>query len=87
MIRHPNFNGMQMNQVTRLYTPARFVRSVDVTYNGGLVFHLDSDISLSTDPVIGFGFVPDAKGTMVVTAKDSSGATFTHSFALPSAAA
>ncbi len=87
MIRHPNFNGMQMNQVTRLYTPARFIRSVDVTYNSGLVFHLDSDISLSTDPVIGFGFVPEAKGKMLVTVRDSSKATFRHSFDLPPAAA
>ncbi len=26
MVRHPNFTGMQMDQVTRDYTPARFVR-------------------------------------------------------------
>ena len=25
MIRHPNFSGMQMNQVTRDYTPARYI--------------------------------------------------------------
>ena len=31
MIRHPNFNGMQMNQITRFYTPARFIRSIDAT--------------------------------------------------------
>ena len=31
MIRHPNFNGMQMDQVTRMYTPAMFIRTVDVT--------------------------------------------------------
>ena len=87
MIRHPNFNGMQMNQLTRLYTPARYIKTVDVTYNGGLVFHLDADISLSSDPAITFGFVPAARGTMVVAAKDSSGVTFDHSFDLPPARA
>jgi sulfur-oxidizing protein SoxY len=85
MVRHPNFNGMQMDQVTRNYTPARFIQSVDVAYNGGQVFHLDSDISLSTDPVITFGFVPGEKGTLTVTVKDSRNATWEHSFELPPA--
>jgi sulfur-oxidizing protein SoxY len=83
MIRHPNFNGMQMNQVTRYFTPARFIRTIDATYDGGQVFHLDADISLSTDPVITFGFVPHSKGQMKVVARDSSNATFDHSFDVP----
>lgn len=85
MIRHPNFNGMQMNQLTRLYTPARFIRSVDATFQGVSVFHLDSDISLSTDPVITFGFVPQQKGQMRVVAHDSSNATFDRTFDVPEA--
>ncbi len=86
MIRHPNFNGMQMNQITRFYTPARFIRTVDATYDGGQVFHLDADISLATDPVITFGFVPREKGQMKVVAQDSSNVTFDHSFDVPSTA-
>lgn len=85
MIRHPNFNGMQMNQVTRMYTPARFIRSIDATYDGGQVFHMDADISLATDPVITFGFVPHEKGQMKVVAQDSSNAKFDHSFDVPGA--
>jgi len=50
---------------------------------GGQVFHLDADISLSTDPVITFGFVPHSKGQMKVVARDSSNATFDHSFDVP----
>jgi sulfur-oxidizing protein SoxY len=83
MIRHPNFNGMQMNQITRLFTPARFIRTIDATYDGAAVFHLDSDISLSTDPVITFGFVPDRKGTMQLVVRDSDNALFNHSFDVP----
>jgi sulfur-oxidizing protein SoxY len=85
MIRHPNFNGMQMNQITRFYTPARFIRTIDATYEGDSVFHLDSDISLSTDPVITFGFVPQQKGQMKIVAHDSANATFDHSFDVPGA--
>jgi len=87
MVRHPNFNGMQMNQITRFYTPPRFIRTIDATYEGGSIFHLDSDISMSTDPVITFGFVPKAKGQLKVVVKDSKDATFDHSFDIPGSGA
>ena len=83
MVRHPNFNGMQMNQITRYYTPPHFIRTIDASYEGGSIFHLDSDISMSTDPVITFGFVPQAKGQLKVVVRDSKDATFDHSFAVP----
>jgi sulfur-oxidizing protein SoxY len=85
MIRHPNFNGMQMDQLTRYYTPAHFIRTIDVTYGGGIVLHVDSDISLSTDPVITFGFVPRAKGELKVAVRDSKNESFEHSFTVPAA--
>ena len=87
MVRHPNFSGMQMNQITRYYTPPRFIRTIDATYEGGSIFHLDSDISMSTDPVITFGFVPQAKGQLKVVVRDSKDATFDHSFEVPQATA
>jgi sulfur-oxidizing protein SoxY len=83
MIRHPNFNGMQMDLSTRGYTPARFIRTIDASFDGASVFHLDSDISLSTDPVITFGFVPEQKGTMSLVVRDSANASFNHSFDVP----
>ena len=83
MLRHPNFNGMQMDQITRHYTPARFIQSIDVAFNGGKVFHLDSDISLSTDPVIGFAFVPDEPGSLTVAVKDSANASWERRFPMP----
>lgn len=83
MIRHPNFNGMQMDQATRVFTPPRFIRTIDASYDGAAVFHLDSDISLSTDPVITFGFVPDKQGTMKLVVRDSDNALFNHSFDVP----
>jgi sulfur-oxidizing protein SoxY len=84
MIRHPNFNGMQMDQITRMYTPAMFIRTIDVTYNGAQVMHLDSDISLSSNPVISFGFVPPQKGQLQVLVRDTKDATFGQSFDVPS---
>jgi sulfur-oxidizing protein SoxY len=87
LIRHPNFNGMQMNQITRVYTPARFIRTLDVSYGGAQVLHAESDISMSTDPAITFGFVPKAKGTLEVKAVDSEDAHFEESFDVPAPAA
>ncbi len=83
MVRHPNFNGMQMNQITRYYTPPRFIRTIDATYEGASIFHLDSDISMSTDPVITFGFMPKAAGQMKIVVRDSKDATFDHTFDIP----
>jgi sulfur-oxidizing protein SoxY len=83
MVRHPNFNGMQMNPISRYYTPPRFIRTIDATYEGNSIFHLDSDISMSTDPVITFGFVPKAKGQMKIVVRDSKDVTFDHTFDIP----
>lgn len=83
LIRHPNFNGMQMNQLTRLYTPARFINALDVTYGDIPVFHLDTDISMSTNPAITFRFFASGPGALKVVARDSSNAVFTRVFAIP----
>ena len=40
MIRHPNYSGMQMNQLTGLYIPAKFVREMEVRRGGDLVFKM-----------------------------------------------
>jgi sulfur-oxidizing protein SoxY len=60
LISHPNNSGMQMDQLTRNYVPADFVRQTKVTYNGELVLALESDISISEDPSLTFSFVPGA---------------------------
>ena len=41
MIRHPNYTGMQMDQLTREYTPAKFVQEIEVKRGGELVFRMD----------------------------------------------
>ena len=86
MVRHPNFNGMQMNQITRMYTAARFIKTTDVTYDGANVLRLDSDISMSSDPVVTFGFVPHGPGQLKVVVQDSEDKTFSGSFDVPGSA-
>ncbi len=76
MIRHPNYSGMQMNQLTGLYIPAKFVDEMTVKRDGELVFGLEAGISLSEDPNIRFTYAPGKDDAITVEAKDNTGATF-----------
>lgn len=79
-ISHPNITGMQMDQLTRMYVPARFVRDVKVSFNGELVFAAETDISVSENPNFRFYFVPDREGDLTAEVVDSEGMKFTHSY-------
>ncbi|GJE56363.1 MULTISPECIES: quinoprotein dehydrogenase-associated SoxYZ-like carrier [Methylobacterium] len=83
MIRHPNFSGMQMNQVTRDYTPARFIQTIAVSYGDRSVFTMDGDISIASNPVINFAYIPEGKGPIKVVASDNQGGRWEHSFPAP----
>jgi sulfur-oxidizing protein SoxY len=83
MIKHPNNSGLQFDQISRHYIPADYIRTIQVTYNGDEVFTVDTDISISEDPSIRFGFSPEKSGVLEVHVKDSKGRTFTHSASLP----
>lgn len=77
MIRHPNYSGMQMNQLTGLYIPAKFVREMEVRRGADLVFKMEGGISLSEDPAIRFSYDPVANAPLEVMAKDTDGNVFT----------
>ncbi len=80
MLRHPNFNGMQMNQLTRLYTPARYIDKVTVRDGDTKVFDMDSGISLAANPVLSFGLVPRSSGSLTVEVSDSSNTLWRRDF-------
>jgi sulfur-oxidizing protein SoxY len=84
LISHPNYNGMQMDQVTRNYTPARYIQDIKVTRGDALVFDFESDISLSEDPAITFGLADKTQHTpLSVEVLDSSKAVFKQNFDIP----
>lgn len=83
LIKHPNSSGLQFDQISRFFIPADFVRTIQVTYNGEEVFTAETDISISEDPSIHFGFLPEKPGVLEVHVKDSKGRTFSHSVDLP----
>ena len=82
MIRHPNFSGLAMDQVTRLYTPPHFVRHLDVAYNGKRILSAETDISISENPNFRFYFVPKQEGTLTVEAIDSQDLSYKTSLAV-----
>jgi len=71
MIRHPNNSGLQMDQLTRLYTPAFFVRDVSVWQGDKLLMKMDAGISLSEDPNIRFTYRPTGAATLRAEAIDT----------------
>ncbi len=81
LISHPNNNGMQVDQLSHNFIPARYIQDVKVTSGGQTVFTLDADISLSEDPAITFEFKP--AGPVAVEVVDSTQAAFRQVFDVP----
>ena len=61
MVSHPNFSGMQMDQITRLYVPPLFVRKIQVKQGKKILLTADLDFAISENPNIRFYFVPNNK--------------------------
>jgi len=72
MISHPNDSGMVMDQLTRQFTPRRFVRTVNVAYAGESVLSADLDFSISENPNLRFYFVPRGPGQLTVEVVDTN---------------
>lgn len=75
MIRHPNNSGLAMDQLTHLYDPPYYVRSVRVTRAGELVLAADVDFSISENPAFRFRVRPGA-GELQATVVDSNDQTY-----------
>lgn len=85
LISHPNYTGLQYDQINYRFIPADYVKTIAVRYNGVPVLDIESDISLSEDPSIHFSLVPEKTGTLEVTAEDSTGRVFKESWPIRAA--
>ena len=77
MISHPNSSGLAMDQVTRLFTPAHFVRQIRITYGAQMVMSADVDFSISENPNFRFYFLPRGDGELRAEVVDSNDLRFT----------
>ena len=74
-ISHPNASGLVLDQLTRLYEPAYYVRKLTVRYAGRPVLTADIDFSISENPNFRFWFLPSGDGELraeVVDTRDLS---------------
>lgn len=75
-IRHPQYSGLQLNQATGYYIPAKFLRVIEVARGAERIFRMEGGISLSEDPNIRFTYAGGSDETLVVTAEDTDGKVF-----------
>jgi len=76
LIRHPNYTGMQMDQLTRLYVPAHFVSTVRIWQGDDLLLAIQSGISISENPEFRFEYRPNGAASFRVEVDDSEGKSF-----------
>jgi sulfur-oxidizing protein SoxY len=82
MISHPNHSGLAMDQLTRHYVPAYFVRTINVTYAGKLVLSAEVDFSISENPNFRFYFVPREEGELKAEVVDTKDLKFEYLLAV-----
>ena len=79
MISHPNHSGLALDQVSRLFTPAHFIRQVRITYGGQPVMSADVDFSISENPNFRFYFMPNGDAELRAEVVDSNDLRFESS--------
>ncbi|MEL7470307.1 MAG: quinoprotein dehydrogenase-associated SoxYZ-like carrier [Pseudomonadota bacterium] len=81
-IDHPSHSGMQMDQITLLFIPMRYVETVEVETDGKPAFTMTGSISFSENPAVRFDIPADSVG-VGVKMTDTDGAVFEENFSLP----
>ena len=79
-IRHPQSTGMQTNQVAMLYTPMRFVNSVEVRQGDETIFTLEGSMTLSENPRIAFDYKVNGASVIAVRTKDTNDTVWSKEF-------
>ena len=82
---HPNDTGFELNNVTVMFIPPHFVRSIKVAFAGKKIFDADLDFSLSENPTLRFNFVPHGPGELRAEVTDSKDAQFVGTLTVPAA--
>ena len=71
-ISHPSHSGMQMDQISLLFIPMRYVENVEIDLDGGGYVDVTGSISLSENPRISLS-VPSKTRSVDVTMTDTNG--------------
>lgn len=80
MLRHPNYSGLQRDQITQLFINAHFIDELEVYQGDDLLFSLTGGISISENPVFRFDYTDNGSQTLRVRAHDTEGNVFEEEF-------
>jgi sulfur-oxidizing protein SoxY len=73
MIRHPNYSGLQRDQITQLFIDAHFIDRIAVYQGEELLWSMEGGISVSENPVFRFSYADDGTPALRVVAEDTEG--------------
>jgi sulfur-oxidizing protein SoxY len=76
MIRHPNYSGLQRDQITQLFIAAHFIDSLEVWQGDDMLFTMTGGISISENPVFRFSYNDNGSTSLRVKATDTEGNVF-----------
>lgn len=79
-VKHPNYTGLQMDQITLLYWPVHIIEKLEVRQGKDLVMEMTNGISVSENPVIDFTFEANGAGALQVVATDTKKAVYQANF-------
>ena len=79
LISHPNYSGLQFNQLTRSEIPAHFINYLKIEQDGNVILEASPDISLSENPSFTFNYL-NSGGPIKVFVEDSEGQKFKGEF-------
>lgn len=79
---HPNDTGFELNQLTVMYIPPHFVRTIKVSFAQRKVFDAELDFSVSENPTLRFNFVPRGRGELRAEVTDSKDGHFIGSLVI-----
>ena len=76
LISHPNYSGLQIDQLTRHWIPSDYVSDVNITLEGEPVMRFNGGISISENPTFTFHLDKGKTGKLKADVKDSTGREF-----------
>ena len=76
MIRHPNYSGLQRDQITQLFISAHFIDELEVMQGDEVLFTMTGGISVSENPVFRFSYADNGAPALTVRARDTEGNIF-----------
>jgi len=75
-VSHPNYSGFQQDQVSQLWIPAHYVRSIELSLGEREILRFDGDISISENPTFRFFVKPQGSEMLHAKVVDSEDEVF-----------